>query len=171
MIIQRRRTPPLFLKVGEKVTITFYNTADDPRVANKTLTDKHQVSSVFLKDGTDVLAPKLIMKNINHKNYNYIYVDDFKRYYFIKNWGRDLGGNTVIDCAVDVLMSFLTDILNTDVIVFNEGSNAFCNKLIPDSRLPLQANYGSKTFKFVGGEMGNANQGTYSVVLSAFNGG
>ena len=120
------------------MTITFYNTADDPRVAKKTLTDKQQVTNVFLKDGTDVLAPKFIMKNINHKNYNYVYVDDFKRYYFIKNWGRDLGGNTVIDCAVDVLMSFLTDILNTDVIVFNEG---------------------------------NANQGTYSVVLSAFNGG
>ena len=153
------------------MTVIFYNTNSDPRVINKVLTNNKSVGSVYLKDGTDVLRPSLKLKNVNHKNYNYCYIQDFDRYYFIRNWSKQFGGTTVIDCEVDVLMSFKSDILNSDVIVFNEGSNKYCNKLIPDGRLPLQANYGSKTFKFSGGEMGAANQGTYSIVLSAFNGG
>ena len=153
------------------MTVKFYNTNSDPRVINKVLTDEGTYSSIYLKDGTDVLRPSLKLKYVNHKNYNYCYIPDFKRYYFIRNWSKQFGGTTVIDCEVDVLMSFKKDILNSDVIVFNEGSNAFCNKLIPDNRLPMQANFGSKTFKFSGGEMGAANQSTYSIVLSAFNGG
>ena len=84
------------------MTVMFYNTNSDPRVINKVLTDKKSVGSVYLKDGTDVLRPSLKLKNVNHKNYNYCYIQDFDRYYFIRNWSKQFGGTTVIDCEVDV---------------------------------------------------------------------
>lgn len=89
--------------------------------------------SVELKEVTNLFAPSLTISasvftdsggNItNPLEYNYCYIADFKRYYYIKNWSWILGR---WECAleVDVLASFKTEIGSTTAYVLRSASMA-----------------------------------------------
>lgn len=70
-----------------------------------------------LRGESSVINPSFLIEHSNPSNYNYCYIADFGRYYFISNITSVRTGIWKIDCSVDVLMSFQDEILALDVTV------------------------------------------------------
>lgn len=116
--------------------IILYNTTDDSRKLNKTLTAIKTIS-VRLKDDTDIMHPVIELDAANlPPTANYCYIAVFNRYYFINQQGIKIGRDLMLTLAIDVLMSFKTTILNSRVIA--DRSTNRCNKNLPDN-IPLLA--------------------------------
>lgn len=66
---------------------------------------------------TSIENPRLILSTeTNVLQANYLFLEDFGRYYYINNHTLEKG-RVIIDCKVDVLMSFATEIMQENVIL------------------------------------------------------
>lgn len=73
-----------------------------------------QESDCQLYDETDILNPSLLMKyNKNLLSSNYIYIEEFERFYFINNIEIVDGNRIIVRCHVDVLDSYWNRIKET----------------------------------------------------------
>lgn len=92
-----------------------------------------------LRDECDILNPVIIFVGFNPANtFNYCYIPDFKRYYFIT--GSSVIRTNVVEFTmhVDVLQSWSSYILEQEgTILRNEFDY---NPWLPDERVPIQAN-------------------------------
>lgn len=70
-----------------------------------------------LRGESSIINPSFLIEYVNPSSYNYCYISDFGRYYFISNITSVRTGIWKIDCSVDVLMSFQDAILALDVTV------------------------------------------------------
>lgn len=131
------------------MTITLYQCADDRRKLNKTLSAARSYN-VSLKDDTSAVNPTLILSKPLPPNYNYCYIPNFKRYYFITDSRVLIGKQYEISLTCDVLMSFAETIKNSPVIL--RRSSNFGNKLIPD-RIPLLSKRQYIYKNFQGGDL------------------
>lgn len=75
------------------------------------------VFSGSLKDETSVTAPVVMMELENPTVYNYAYIPEFGRYYFIRDMVSVRTGLWKISMQVDVLQSFRNYILGCSVIL------------------------------------------------------
>lgn len=89
--------------------------------------------NVVLKNDTSILAPGLQLAAVNKPIYNYCYVSEFSRYYFIADWEWSDGLWTSI-CKVDPLASAKTNIGNFNTYIIRSAS-AF-NGYISDAMYP-----------------------------------
>lgn len=96
--------------------IVLYQMFSERERINKTLGTSLELTGA-LRGESSVVNPSFLIEDSNPSLYNYCYIEDFGRYYFITNITSVRTGIWKIDCAVDVLMSFRTEILNLDVIV------------------------------------------------------
>lgn len=88
--------------------IKLYKVTDDPLTLNKELGTEH-VFNCDIYDDIDVENPVFVIDNINHSviEYNYVYFEKFKRYYFCT---IDVDQHKAyVRCQSDVLMSFGID--------------------------------------------------------------
>lgn len=114
------------------MTITTYSNASEEHVLDKSLTKINENVSVVLKDDSNVLSPTLITsQNISHA-FNYIYISEFNRYYYVRNITYSQQ-RFYIECAVDVLMSFNSGIKSLELIA-NRSSSRF-NLYQPDAQV------------------------------------
>ena len=114
--------------------ILLYNTKDDNRKLNKTLTEIKTIT-VRLKDDTDIMHPVIELDGANlPPTANYCYIAAFGRYYYINQQDIKIGRDLVLTLSVDVLMSWKSLILNSTVIA-ERTSNKY-NKYIPD-KIPM----------------------------------
>lgn len=100
---------------------------------------------VELKDAVDLFSPVLILSTDlftnadesikNPMEYNYCWIPDFNRYYFIKNWSWIMG-RWECDCEVDVLATFKTEIGNTTAYVTRSASAVDGNVI--DTKYPAK---------------------------------
>lgn len=96
--------------------IILYVTGSERHAIRKTLQNGLELTGA-LRDESSVINPSFLIEINNPSQYNYCYISDFNRYYFITNITSVRTNIWRIDCHVDVLMSFQTQILNLDVIV------------------------------------------------------
>ena len=104
--------------------------------STKVPTGTYVEKDVVLKDNTSVIHPVLLLQTFNAAAYNYFYIVDWNRYYFISDavfveqmW--EVAGTE------DYLASFKTAIgLMPANVLYATGST----KNIPDSRIPVTAN-------------------------------
>ena len=114
--------------------IILYNTKDDNRKLNKTLTEIKSIT-VRLKDDTDIMHPVIELDGANlPSTANYCYIAAFGRYYYINQQDIKIGRDLVLTLSVDVLMSWKSLILDSTVIA-ERTSNKY-NKYIPD-KIPM----------------------------------
>lgn len=96
------------------MNITLYNNkAENIRVDKSEYLDNALQLTGSLREGTSLTSPSILIEktDLNLFSYNYVYIQDFNRYYFITDI---ISENTYlwrINCKVDVLMSFKTQIL------------------------------------------------------------
>lgn len=93
------------------MTIKLYHNDSDKRTVSKTLTNEGSLAGATIIDDTSILSPRLKVRDngIIMVQYNYCYIADFKRYYYITDITVS-NGYIYIDCKVDVLMSYAAEI-------------------------------------------------------------
>ena len=89
-----------------------YNTNDSTNTINKKLNFISDIDVKF-KEEVNIYNPNLVLKYDDLINFNYMYIDRFKRYYFIED--VEVFPNKIYKLTLkcDVLMSFKNDILNS----------------------------------------------------------
>lgn len=102
---------------------------------NKSLKNENQITVRYKKD-TSIFNPDLmISSSVNIHNYNYIYVGgDINRFYYIESYEMSQQ-YYILHCHEDVLMTFSTDIKNTECIV-SKNENNF-NLFLDDNKMKL----------------------------------
>lgn len=102
-----------------------YTNNSDRNVVDKQLTQQFDLS-ILLKDSTSITDPTLIFSYTSsqsipkYKLVNYSYIPAFRRYYYVNNfrWVRDQ--IVELDCHVDVLMSFKSEIRANRAIILRQ---------------------------------------------------
>lgn len=107
---------PLPFFYGVYMTIRLYKTFDQKEKLNKTLTNEKTVMGT-LKTKMSIIKPSILLHNssINFADYNYCYIVDFDRYYFIDDIMIETANLYELKLTEDILMSFNTDIKNMTV--------------------------------------------------------
>lgn len=96
---------------------TFYNNASDERYLNKSITAKFSNIDIEVITPASVVRPAFrLSSGLLGQSVNYLYVTELERYYYIRNWTMD-NGFVILECEVDVLMSFKDAIKKQNVIV------------------------------------------------------
>ena len=126
----------------------FYNCIRDERYVQKVKVSDQQGTDVnveILTDNNNVVRPTIrISSGILNQSVNYVWLKDFKRFYYIRNWTAD-NGYITLDLEVDVLMSFKRELMNSPAMVArNEKSS---NKYITDDNIKMLAPTATKVLK------------------------
>lgn len=96
--------------------IKFYNNTSEKNVLSKTLTNEN-IATGWLREESDIHAPVVTIDTVNISGYNYAYIPEFGRYYFISEITSVRTGFWRVSMVCDVLMSFRTYILNSYGII------------------------------------------------------
>lgn len=100
------------------MTVIFYKYDGIKNKINKTLENGLTVNDVIMQNDFDITNFDLLIKNTGFSSeYNYCYVQDLGRYYFIESVERMNGTIYKIRLSVDVLKSFSSQIENTHAII------------------------------------------------------
>lgn len=95
------------------------------------------VYDVLLKGDCSVIQPSLIMYfgRYSAPEYNYVWIPDLKRYYFIDNWNYIENCNWMAECTCDVLATYKEEIGMQQCYVVRSSSRR--NDNIPDMLYPV----------------------------------
>ena len=100
------------------MTVIFYKYNGIKNKINKTLENGLTVNDVVMHNDFDITAFELLIKDTNfNSEYNYCYIQDLGRYYFIESVEKMNGTIYKIRLTVDVLKSFSTQIENIQAII------------------------------------------------------
>lgn len=102
------------------VTVKLYKVTDDERTVSKTLGTAKEYSCT-LKNEQEILSPDVtIQTSDNLSDYNYMYIERYGRYYFVKP-STTPNGYWRLAGRVDVLMSHRSELLTlTGTLVRSE---------------------------------------------------
>ena len=107
------------------MNITLYKTKSaNNAISKKLVSEKNLGNSCMLADNTSVTSPTVIIGGIKSldtiSDYNYAYIAQCHRYYYINDIIALSGGRVKLILSVDVLMSFKSDILNSTQLVIRQ---------------------------------------------------
>lgn len=155
------------------ITVDFYNfIKDDNSTARPSNADLAAELSCDFLQPFDITGPTVVVNVAAPKAvafWNYAYISDFSRYYFVENWRYDRG-LWYADLRVDVLSTYKDAIGGTSLYILR--SSAARNGYIKDTYYPLTG-YVSKDSVTAGsvGEAINFSGGRYIVNVAGMNTG
>ena len=118
-------------------TISLFKTDSENNRVVKTLTDEKQLSGE-LRNQTSVLNPSIRIESAdNISTYNYAYISEFGRYYYITDIVSVRTNCWVVSLRCDVLMSYKDEIKTITGVVVRQESNP--NKLLVDRLERIQS--------------------------------
>lgn len=110
-----------------------YKNYSDQNYINKTISPLGGDITLHFKEESEIINPTIyISRDINIKNVNYIYVEGLKRYYYINNIKVE-HQRYVLECHVDVLMSFTSEIKSLSAVI--ERSQTHHNMWLDDEEM------------------------------------
>lgn len=128
-------------------SVNLYVNSSNVNVMNKAISLKATTNCEF-KAPMSVDRPTIyISATDSYDDVNYIYIPEFKRYYY----ARCTGGTSqtlTFECVSDPLMSFKGGILSSPAVIARNPWHY--DKYVPDNLLPLEARTVRDTFKFHG---------------------
>lgn len=118
-------------------TLNLYQTNSDPRQVTKSLTSVAANIPIQPTATLDILNPNIIINyNESYLNANYCYCSLLNRYYYITSTSLEIGKRIILNCAIDVLHTYSSQIRScTACVVRNEGIGK--PTYIPDNQLPI----------------------------------
>ena len=91
--------------------IALGTTNDEKNKLNKTISNTTYYEGT-LKESSSIINPTILIHDVNLSGYNYLYIPEFNRDYFITDIISVRNGLWRINAKVDVLMSFRNQINN-----------------------------------------------------------
>ena len=141
--------------------IILYTTGSEKNEIRKSLQNNLTLSGA-LRNQSSVVSPSFTIEHVNPTQYNYCFIPEFNRYYFITDIVSIRTNIWRIDCVVDVLMSYQAQILNLDVIVSDDS--------LPDSETYFVGEQWQTTVKtktdVINFPSGLLEQGEYILITS-----
>lgn len=126
------------------MNVKLFNNKSDKRNLIKNITEIKTVTATA-KGEINIISPTIIIEYFS-TNFNYCYISDFNRYYFVNSITLMTGHRLKIDLAVDVLMSYKEEIKNLTVNVLRyENTDP---TFLTDSRIPLFSDTVQKVIEF-----------------------
>lgn len=96
-----------------RMTVKFYKMTSTTNTINKKKS-QIQESECQLYEETDILNPVLLMRyNKNLLSSNYVFIEEFGRFYFINNIDIVDGDKILVRCHIDVLDTYWNSIKDT----------------------------------------------------------
>jgi hypothetical protein len=147
----------------------FTYTKEKERV-NKTdfLTNRFPLNG-YLKNETSVQEPVILIEKTNPAlyDYNYLYIEDFKRFYFITGIKQIRSNLWEISAKCDVLYSFMTDILANKCIIDKAENSPDANLYLNDGSFVTDSRKYNEVIPF---ESGLSLNGSYILICAGGNG-
>lgn len=138
------------------ITVAFYQNNSEPYRIGKNLTAKY-AESCLLKDGTSVENPVILITNYNNlTDCNYMYIDEFHRYYFIGDIISVRQGLWEVHAHVDVLETY-KDQIKACSATFKRQEHLF-NLYLDDPEFKTYNNSEIVTKLFTGSEFSKSMQ-------------
>lgn len=109
--------------------ITLYTNNSEKNKLDKNLSNAKTFSGK-LREESSIVNPSILMQIETPSSFNYAYIPEFKRYYFITDITSIRNGLWEVTMHVDVLMSFKDKIKATPVILSDTESTGATNYLI-----------------------------------------
>ena len=119
--------------------ITLYRNSSDNRTLQKSLTQVSTPLSCDIYGSESIITPRFILEYVGVEA-NYCYVAELNRYYYIRDIVLAPGGQRILMCEVDVLMSNIDEILNLNCLVLRQENETLCNKYLVDNRMIANVN-------------------------------
>lgn len=88
-----------------------------------------------LKNTSSIVNPTILVEAVNPSAYNYMYIPEFNRYYFIDNCRSIRTNLWEIDCKCDVLETYSASIKANSGIVLRQKN--IRNKYLTDSKISI----------------------------------
>lgn len=110
----------------------FICSAENNRIDKSNFLSSKLTLTGNLRNESSVIDPSILIENSNPTSFNYMYIGDFGRYYFIKDIESIRTNIWKIDAHVDVLYSFKDKIMGCRGIVSKTNLNTFANKYYDD---------------------------------------
>ena len=114
------------------MTINLYSISEDPRTMPKTLPEPVTLTGRLRDEQVDVMHPSILMTGAPSQVYNYAYLPDFNRYYFVDPPITERTGLVRLQLHVDVLQTYYAGIMTAPVILDRASSG--WNTYLPDPR-------------------------------------
>ena len=127
----------------------FYNTSD-MRTINKTL----MVGATFsgqARDEVEIMSPVVRFDTDEVMRFNYAYIPQFQRYYFVDGVNAFREGLWDVTMSVDVLMSFRGHILQLPVVIDKQSMQENGDEYIDDSSLVVDNVMFTSVYNFPSG--------------------
>lgn len=128
------------------MTIRLYQNLSEPNVVNKNLLPLGVLDGT-LREATSVLNPTFNIQYIDLiLNVNYIYVEEFKRYYFVGDIASVVNNLWSLSCHVDVLTTYKDYLSELSAIIARQENNY--NLYLEDDKFLINAQriYWTKAF-------------------------
>ena len=146
--------------------IIFMKLYSDMDVIGKTWKNTTELIEGKLMFDQSMLKPKFIV-NGNFSAYNYAYIPEFGRFYYIMEQSIKTGTLSEIDMQVDVLQSFKEELIgeNADVDAIIERQQSLNNAYFADGMYWTQTNKEVKTYPFT---FANGNEMKFDIPSDNF---
>lgn len=116
------------------MNVKLYINESNNNVLNKKITLINEYN-ILLKDNVDVYRPIIKIKTELLNKCNYVFIEDFNRYYYVVN-KRSINIEIIeLTLECDVLMSFREQILNLKCIIDKQENINLGNKYYDDNSL------------------------------------
>lgn len=117
--------------------ITLYKTSEENNKIDKTLSEPYNMTG-SLRNESSVIRPSILIEIENPTKYNYMYIPDFGRYYFIKEMTAVRTNLWRLDCEVDVLKSYANEIKTLTVIIDKNKDYSRTNQYLDDGSFIIE---------------------------------
>ena len=101
--------------------IILYNNKSPKNKIGKTLTNPNIITG-SLRGETSISNFQILLNIVDLNPYNYMYIADFGKYYFINDLISVRTGLWLVTASIDVLESYKSEILSLDVILASTES-------------------------------------------------
>lgn len=121
---------------------TFYKVNDDEHKISKTLTNSHQTTCNII-NSTTIINPVIVVDS-QYLNYNYVYINDLHRYYFVDN--ITITNNMIVmQLRIDVLYTYKNDILEMSLHILRCEDYKLSDRF--DDKIPMTAKTIQESYK------------------------
>ena len=108
--------------------IKFYKNSSEKNKIGKSLSSELTLNG-NLRDECSINSPSILVEANSLVDYNYCYIPEFKRYYFISDITSVRNNLWRVSLKCDVLESFKKDILNLSCIVDKQQNQSYSNNI------------------------------------------
>lgn len=127
----------------------YINSSENNRVS-KVLSGKFELTGT-LRGETNVVNPEILIEHTNPTGYNYAYIPEFNRYYFINEFTSVRNGLWRVRLSVDVLETYKTQIKQMPAIIDKQQNKGNSNLYLNDGSYVIDSRSYNTILNFSGG--------------------